>query len=143
LEAEVEVAEAEVGIRSRDGRGGTSEVEVEAAEAEAAEAEVAKVEAAEAEVVEAEGCIGGIGMHQKSMEADRADRADGAGSEYKVLEAVKMVRTCQNLLRQNGTRLGLLLLPMVTDLGIRHLWNITRTLGDFMWVEDTSLHDHL
>jgi hypothetical protein len=44
------------------------------------------------------------------MEADRADGSDGAGSEYKVLEAVKMVRTCQNSLGQNGTRLGLLLL---------------------------------
>jgi hypothetical protein len=46
-------------------------------------------------------------MHQKSTEADGAD---GAGSEYKVLEAVKTVRTCQNLLGQNSTRLGLLLL---------------------------------
>jgi hypothetical protein len=49
-------------------------------------------------------------MHWKSMEADRADRADGAGGEYKVSEAVKMVRTCQNLLGQDGTCLGLLLL---------------------------------
>jgi hypothetical protein len=77
---------------------------------EAAEAEVAKVEAAEAEAVEAEGCFGGSGMHRKSMEADRADRADGAGGEYKISEAVKMVRTCQNLFGQNGTCLGLLLL---------------------------------
>jgi hypothetical protein len=44
------------------------------------------------------------------MEADRADRADGDGSEYKVLEVVQTVRTCQNLLGQNGTCLGLLLL---------------------------------
>jgi hypothetical protein len=44
------------------------------------------------------------------MEADRADGSGGAGSEYKVLEAVRMVRTCQNLLGQNGTHLGLLLL---------------------------------
>jgi hypothetical protein len=44
------------------------------------------------------------------MEADRADRADRAGSEYKVSEPVKAVRTCQNLLGQNGTHLGLLLL---------------------------------
>jgi hypothetical protein len=44
------------------------------------------------------------------MEADRADGADGAGSEYKVSEAVKTVRTCQNSLGQNGTHLGLLLL---------------------------------
>jgi hypothetical protein len=36
-------------------------------------------------------CIGGIEIHQKSTEADRADRA---GSEYKVSEAVKAVRTC-------------------------------------------------
>jgi hypothetical protein len=28
-------------------------------------------------------------MHRKCMEADGADRADGAGSEYKVSEAVK------------------------------------------------------
>jgi hypothetical protein len=34
----------------------------------------------------------------------------GDGGEYKVSEVVKMVRTCQNLLGQNGTRLGLLLL---------------------------------
>jgi hypothetical protein len=41
---------------------------------------------------------------------DGDDGADTAGGEYKVSEAVKMVRTCQNLLGQNGTRLGLLLL---------------------------------
>jgi hypothetical protein len=46
-------------------------------------------------------------MHQKSLEADGADRA---GGEYKVSEVVKMVRTCQNSLGQNGTHLGLLLL---------------------------------
>jgi hypothetical protein len=46
-------------------------------------------------------------MHWKSTEVDGADGADGASGEYKVLEAV---RTCQNLLGQNGTRLGLLLL---------------------------------
>jgi hypothetical protein len=44
------------------------------------------------------------------MEADRADRADRAGGEYKVSEVVKMVRTCQNSLGQDGTCLGLLLL---------------------------------
>jgi hypothetical protein len=44
------------------------------------------------------------------MEAYRADRADRAGGEYKVSEAVKAVRTCQNSLGQNGTRLGLRLL---------------------------------
>jgi hypothetical protein len=49
-------------------------------------------------------------MHQKSTEADRDDGADAAGGEYKVLEAVKTVRTCQNLLGHNGTHLGLLLL---------------------------------
>jgi hypothetical protein len=49
-------------------------------------------------------------MHQKSTEVDGADGADGAGGEYKVSEVVKMVRTCQNLLGQNGTHLGLLLL---------------------------------
>jgi hypothetical protein len=35
-------------------------------------------------------------MHRKCTEADRADRADGDSSEYKVLEAVKwseLVRT--------------------------------------------------
>jgi hypothetical protein len=71
------------------------------------EAEAAKVEA---EVAEAEGCIGGSSMHWKSMEADGADGADRVGGEYKVSEAVKTVRTCQNLLGQNGTHLGLLLL---------------------------------
>jgi hypothetical protein len=44
------------------------------------------------------------------MEADRADGAGGASSEYKVSEAVKAVRTCQNSLGQDGTCLGLLLL---------------------------------
>jgi hypothetical protein len=39
-----------------------------------------------------------------------ADRANGASSEDKVSEVVKMVRTCQNLLGQNDTHLGLLLL---------------------------------
>jgi hypothetical protein len=43
-------------------------------------------------------------MHRKSTEVD------GAGGEYKVSEAVKMVRTCQNSLGQDGTCLGLLLL---------------------------------
>jgi hypothetical protein len=55
-------------------------------------------------------CIGSIGMHRKSTEADGADRDDGAGGEYKVSEAIKVVRTCQNLSEQNGTRLWLLLL---------------------------------
>jgi hypothetical protein len=41
---------------------------------------------------------------------DRADRDDREGAEYKLLEAVKTVRTCQNSLGQNGTRLRLLLL---------------------------------
>jgi hypothetical protein len=105
-----------------------AEVEAaDAAEAEAVEMEAIEVEAAEA--AEAEGCIrgsgmhrrqrhaseaaaciGSIGMHQKSMEADRADRADRASGEYKVSEAVKVVRTCQNSLGQDGTCLGLLLL---------------------------------
>jgi hypothetical protein len=40
------------------------------------------------EASEAEGYIRGIVMYQKSMEVDGADRADGAGSEYKVSEAV-------------------------------------------------------
>jgi hypothetical protein len=48
--------------------------------------------------------------HRKTTEADGADRADEASSEYKVSEAVKVVRTCQNSLGQNGTHLGLLLL---------------------------------
>jgi hypothetical protein len=34
-------------------------------------------------------CIRSIGTHWRSMEADGADRADRASSEYKVLEAVK------------------------------------------------------
>jgi hypothetical protein len=59
---------------------------------------------------EAMACIGSIGMHWKYMEADGADGADGAGGEYTVSEAVKMVRTCQNSLGQDGTCLGLLLL---------------------------------
>jgi hypothetical protein len=46
-------------------------------------------------------------MHRKCTEADGADRA---GSEDKVSEAVKAVRTCQNSLGRNGTCLGLLLL---------------------------------
>jgi hypothetical protein len=67
-------------------------------------------EAAEAET-EVAACIGGIRMHQKSMEADRADGADGADGEYKVSEAVKaVVRTHQNPLGQDGTCLELLLL---------------------------------
>jgi hypothetical protein len=60
--------------------------------------------------LEVAACIGSIGMHWKSTEADRAHGADGTGSEYKVSEAVKTVRTCQNSLGQNGTCLGLLLL---------------------------------
>jgi hypothetical protein len=51
-------------------------------------------------------------MHRKCMEADGAD---GASSEDKVSEAVKAVRTCQNLLGRNGTRLGLLLLLVGPD----------------------------
>jgi hypothetical protein len=35
----------------------------------------------------------GGGMHWKSMEVDGAGGADGASSEYKVSEAVKVVRT--------------------------------------------------
>jgi hypothetical protein len=49
-------------------------------------------------------------MHQKSTEADRADGDNGDSGEYKVSEMVKMVRTCQNLLGQNGSHLWLLLL---------------------------------
>jgi hypothetical protein len=74
-------------------------------------------------------------MHRKSTEVDRADRADGASGEYKVLEAVKMVRTCQNSLGQNGTHLGLLLLlvgPNGDGFGVRHLWNITATWTIFI-----------
>jgi hypothetical protein len=41
------------------------------------------------EASEMAACIGGIGMHRKSMEVDRADGADGASGEYKVLEVVK------------------------------------------------------
>jgi hypothetical protein len=46
-------------------------------------------------------------MHWKCTEVDGAD---GTGSEDKVSEAVKAVRTCQNSLGRNGTCLGLLLL---------------------------------
>jgi hypothetical protein len=42
--------------------------------------------------------IRSIRMHWKSMEADRAGRADRASSEYKVSKAVKAVRTCLGLL---------------------------------------------
>jgi hypothetical protein len=76
---------------------------VEAAETEAVEAEAA-------EAAEVEGCIRSGGMHWKSTEADGADRADRDSSEYKVSEAVKTIRTCQNLLGQDGTCLGILLL---------------------------------
>jgi hypothetical protein len=51
-------------------------------------------------------------MCQKSTEANRADGADRDSGEYKVSEVVKTVRTCQNLSEQNGTHLGLLLLPV-------------------------------
>jgi hypothetical protein len=44
-----------------------------------------------------------------------ADGADGAGSEDKVSEAVKAVRTCQNSLGRNSTCLGLLLLLVGPD----------------------------
>jgi hypothetical protein len=73
-------------------------------------------------------CIRSIGMHQENMEADRADGADRDSGEYKVSEAVKTVRTCQNSLGQNGTRLWLLLLhvgPNGDGFGVRHLWNTT------------------
>jgi hypothetical protein len=46
------------------------------------------------EALEAEGCVRGSSMHRRSMEADRAAGADGAGGEYKMSEAVKVVRTC-------------------------------------------------
>jgi hypothetical protein len=101
-------AEVEVCIGGGGGRGGTSEVEVGVAktiEAEAVETEA--VEAKAAKAAEAEGCVRGGGMHQKCTEVDGAN---GANSEDKVSEGVKMVRTCQNSLGQNGTRLGLLLL---------------------------------
>jgi hypothetical protein len=77
-----------------------------------AEVEAAKVEAVEVEAA----CIRGIGIYRKSTEVDRAHRADradgtdGTDGEYKVLEAGKIVRTCQSSLGQNGTYLGLLLL---------------------------------
>jgi hypothetical protein len=61
---------------------------------------------------EAAACIGSIGMHWKCMEADGGD---GAGGEYNVAEAVKVVRTYQNSLGQNGTHLGLLLLLVGPD----------------------------
>jgi hypothetical protein len=64
------------------------------------------------DVSEAAACIGSVRMCRKSTEADGADRTDGDGGEYKVSEVVKTVRTCQNLSEQNGTCLGLLLLPV-------------------------------
>jgi hypothetical protein len=111
VEVAEEVAEAEAEVEVAEE---ASEVEVEVAE-EVAEAEVeaeVEVEAAE-EAAEAEGCIGGGGMHWKHRNASEEHGADGTdrdGGEYTVLEAVKTVRTCQNLSEQNGTRLGLLLL---------------------------------
>jgi hypothetical protein len=48
------------------------------------------------EASEAEGCIRGSSMHWRSTEADGAARADGARGEFKISEAVKVVRTCQN-----------------------------------------------
>jgi hypothetical protein len=51
-------------------------------------------------------------MCRKSTEvdgADRAVRADRAGGECKVLEAVKWSELCQSSLGQTSTRLGLLL----------------------------------
>jgi hypothetical protein len=52
-----------------------------------------------------------IGRHHfHDTKVDGGDRADRARGEYKVSEVVKAVRTCQNLLGQDGTCLGLLLL---------------------------------
>jgi hypothetical protein len=85
-------AEAEVGIGGRDGSGRTSEAEVMTATegmANAAEAEAVKA-------AEAAACIGGIGMHRKSMEADRADGADGDGKCQRRSKRSELVRTCQN-----------------------------------------------
>jgi hypothetical protein len=47
------------------------------------------------EASEVDACIRDSGMHQRSMEVDRAAGADGARGEYKMSEAVKAVRTCQ------------------------------------------------
>jgi hypothetical protein len=108
------------------------EVEAEAADAEMADAEVADAEVAEAakaEAAEAEhqrqrnasevaACIGGIGMHRK-MEPT---------VNTKCRRQSKRSELCQNLLGQDGTCLGLLLLHVGLngeDLGVRHLWNIT------------------
>jgi hypothetical protein len=92
LEAEAEVeTETEACIGGGGGRCGTLEAVVEAAE-------TVEVEAVDMEAVEAKGCIGGGGMHWKHWNASEVhrDRADRAGSEYKVSEAVKqseLVRT--------------------------------------------------
>jgi hypothetical protein len=59
------------------------------------------------------------------MEADGAARADGAGGEYKMSEAVKAVRTCQNWVELVWGYFCCMWDLMVTDLGVRHLWNIT------------------
>jgi hypothetical protein len=69
LEAEVET-ETEACIGGGDGRCGTSEAEVEAAEAVEVEAvDMEAVEAKAAKAAEAEGCIGGGGMHWKHRNA--------------------------------------------------------------------------
>jgi hypothetical protein len=62
-------------------------------------------------------------MHWKCMEADGAD---GAGSQ----DSGKMVRTCQNSLRQNGTCLGLLLLLVGPN-------------GDRFWGQAFMEHDNM
>jgi hypothetical protein len=48
--------------------------------------------------------------HLWNITAAEAEGCIGGGGEYKVSEAVKAVRSCQNSLGQDGTRLGILLL---------------------------------
>jgi hypothetical protein len=78
------------------------------------------------------------------MEVDGADGADGAGGKYNMSEAVKVVRTCQNLLGQDGTCPGLLLLhvgPNCKGTTIRFLTSpiLPRSPLVHMYVPHTSV----
>jgi hypothetical protein len=64
---------------------------------------------------EAEGCIRGSRMHLRSMEVDRADRAGGEQS-INTSEAVRVVRTCQNLSGQCKGNLTILRRILYLDL---------------------------
>jgi hypothetical protein len=99
------------------------------------------------EALEAEECAIGSSMHWRSMEEDGADGADGARGEYRMSEAVKVVRTCQNLLGQDGTGLGLLLLhvgPNGDRFGgqacMEHYIGVTREVNKVLELIDVCLY---